>query len=101
MLKPDLQNTEHGLDPEVLRNAGSKVVAVCWAATSSVIVPLAALQVFQRAARPVAAAAAKPQPRQKTRRKRKSGSAKRPSRELDCAAAAEEQEDTNKKEAPS
>ena len=52
MLKPDLQNTEHGLDPEVLRNAGSKVVAVCCAATSSVIVPLAALQFFLRARRP-------------------------------------------------
>ena len=52
MLKPDLQNTEHGLDPDVLRNAGSKVVAVCCAATSSVIVPLAALQIFSRAERP-------------------------------------------------
>ena len=46
MLKPDLQNTEHGLDPEVLRNAGSKVVAVCGAATSSVIVALAAAAIF-------------------------------------------------------
>ena len=52
MLKPDLQNTEHGLDPEVLRNAGSKVVAICCAATSSVIVPLAAPAILLRAERP-------------------------------------------------
>ena len=101
MLKPDLQNTEHGLDPDVLRNAGSKVVAVCCAATSSVIVPLAALQIFQRAARPRKRCGSKTPAPAERRRKRKSSSAKRPSRELDCAAAAEEQEDTNKKEAPS